>query len=130
MRAMRTVFIAALLLSAPPAAAIPLDVFDTTPRTVLVEFETSASPGVVGQTYSSQFQASYSASGNVGTLVIAAAVYESAMQALGSVGFTFQPLIAGSVSDFSLNIDLTTLEATTNPPLTALFDQLRGPADG
>ena len=105
-------------LSPAPAWAQPLDLADPTPRTIRVEFEISVDPGTVGQTYSEPFVSSYSATGNTGTVVIPGAVYESAIQTHDLDYFDTMmtwSLVGGSASDFTLDIDLTTLEATAQP---------------
>ena len=83
-----------------------------------MEFEISVDPGTVGQTYSESFDARYSATGNTGTVVIFRAVYESAIQTHDLDYFDTMmiwALISGSASDFTLDIDLTTMEATAQP---------------
>lgn len=100
------------------ARAEPLDASDPTPRAIRVEFEVSFDPGTVGQGYSMPFAATYSAAGNTGTVVVSGAEYESAILAHGLDYFgalISASLIAGSASDFTLDIDLTTLEASARP---------------
>jgi hypothetical protein len=110
----------ALVCSLCPAVARaqPLDLADPTPRTIQVEFEVSADPATVGQTYSTSFDATYSATGNTGTVVISGAEYEAAIQAFGLDYFDViltGTLVSASASDFVLDIDLTTLEGTALP---------------
>ena len=100
------------------ARAQPLDLADSTPRTIQVEFEVSNDPAIVGQTYSTSFDATYSATGNTGTVVISGAEYESAIQAFGLDYFDTiltGTVVSASASDFVLEIDLTTLEAAALP---------------
>ena len=108
--------LAATLLGSPGVArAQPLDISNTSPRAIAVEFEISADPGTVGVSYSPPFAATYSVAGNLGTVTVAAADYEAAILGhdLDYMISTFAaPLVPGSVSDFVIEIDLTTLEAT------------------
>ena len=104
----RLVLLAAALFAAHAAdAAVPLQVFDTTARSVAVEIENSSAIDVVGQSYGPAFPASYSASGGVGTLVISAATHE-AMYA-GSIPAP----VPGSFTPIVIEIDLATLHATS-----------------
>ena len=96
------------------AWAQPLNLANPTPRTIKVQFEISLAPNVIGQTYSPSYTATYSATGNTGTVVISRAVYESAIETHDLDYFGFE-LIDGSASDFTLDIDLTTREATAHP---------------
>jgi hypothetical protein len=101
-----------------PAGAEPLNLADPTPRAIQVEFEVSIPPSTVGQTFSLPFEGSYSASGNTGTVVVSAAEYESAIEDPGLDYFgalVTATLIGGSASDFVLDIDLSTGEATLQP---------------
>jgi hypothetical protein len=105
-------------LTPAPIRAEPLDVADPTPRAIQVELEVSTAPETIGKIYSPPFAATYSASGNTGTVVISAAEYESILLALGFDYFDLAvvaSLIIGSASDFTLDIDLTTLEGTAQP---------------
>ena len=105
-------------LGPAPAWAQPLNLADPTPRTIQVEFEISVDPGTVGQTYSESFVGTYSATGNTGTVVISSAVYEAAIETHDLDYFDTimtWSLINGSASDFTLEIDLTTMEATAQP---------------
>ena len=83
------------------AWAQPLNLADPTPRTIKVQFEISLAPNVIGQTYSPSYTATYSATGNTGTVVISRAVYESAIETHDLDYFGFE-LIDGSASDFTL----------------------------
>jgi hypothetical protein len=88
------------------------------PRAIQVEFEVSVDPGTVGQTYSGPFDATYSATGNTATVVIPGAVYETAIQTHDLDYFDSVmtwSLVGGSASSFSLEIDLTTRQATAQP---------------
>lgn len=105
-------------ISPAPAGAEPLNLADPTPRTIQVEFEVSFPPLSVGETYSVAFDATYSATGNTGTVVIAGAEYEWAIQTHDLDYFDVLmswSIIGGSATDFVLDIDLTTLEATAQP---------------
>ena len=98
--------------------ARPLNLADPTPRAIQVQFEISVDPGIIGQTYSESYVATYSATGNTGTVVISSAVYEAAIQTHDLDYFDTMmtwSLISGSASDFTLDIDLTTREATAQP---------------
>ena len=109
--AVATALVCSLLPSR--AQAQPLDLSDPTPRAITVEFEISLSPSFVGMTYSVPFAATYSASGNTGTVVISGAVYETAILTgdLDYYDFVISaPLVGGSATDFTLAIDLTTTE--------------------
>ena len=105
-------------LGSSPAWAQPLNLADPTPRTILVEFEISVDPGSIGQSYSESTVATYSATGNTGTVVIASVAYEAAIQTHDLDYFDTimsWSLVSGSASDFTLDIDLTTMEATAQP---------------
>ena len=54
----------------------PLDVLDPTPRNVLGQIEGASNLGVVGQSFGPPVPATYSASGNTGTLTISIATHE------------------------------------------------------
>ena len=105
----RNLILVAALVCAHASASLamtPLDVQDPTPRPVLVEWENSTDLSVVGVSYAPPVGATYSASGNVGTLVIPIASHET-MRAVGLV-----PL-PGTFSSVTIEIDLTTLEVTS-----------------
>lgn len=104
----KLILVAALVCAHASAslAAPPLDVQNPTPRTVLVEWENSTDLSAVGVSYAPPVDASYSASGNVGTLVIPIASHETIRSAIGV------PL-PGTFSSVTIEIDLTTLEATS-----------------
>ena len=84
----------------------PLDVSDPTSRSVYVQVESSSSPGTVGQTFGPVFPATWTASGNTGTLTISIATHEQ----MRSGGYTPIP---GSFTPIVIEIDRTTLEATS-----------------
>jgi len=88
-------------------AMVPLDVQDPTPRTVLVERENSTDRSVVGVSYGPPVEASYSASGNVGTLVMPIASHEM-IRTDGSLVPS-----PDTFSTLTIEIDLTTLEVTS-----------------
>ena len=105
----RKLILVAALVCAHASASLamtPLDVQDPTPRPVLVEWENSTDLSAVGVSYAPPVGASYSASGNVGTLVIPIPSHET-MRAVGLV-----PL-PGTFSAVTIEIDLTTLEVTS-----------------
>ena len=116
----------ALLLAAPAAsvAQAPLDVQDPTPRAVQVQLETSGL-GSVGQTFSTPFPASWAVNGNVGTLTISAATHEAMLDG------GFPPPVPGAFDPIVIEIDRTTLEATSqpasgafaSPPVSTAFTQ-------
>jgi hypothetical protein len=104
-----------LLLLASAAHAqggAPLDVFDPTPRNVFVQIEGSSSLGTVGQTFGPAVPATWSASGNTGTLTISAATHEQMRGGGQGVPGSFTPIV--------FQIDLTTLQATSQPASGAL----------
>jgi hypothetical protein len=106
----RKLILVAALVCAHASASLamtPLDVQDPTPRTVLVEWENSTDLSAVGVSYAPPVDASYSASGNVGTLVIPIVSHET-MRAGGGL----LPL-PGTFSAVTIEIDLTTLEVTS-----------------
>ena len=105
----RALLLVAALVCAPASASLamfPLDVQDPAPRTVLVEWENSTDLSAVGVSYAAPVEASYSASGNVGTLVIPVESHEMIHEATG------EP-VPGTFSSVTIEIDLTTLEATS-----------------
>ena len=105
-------------LGTAPVGAQPLDVADPTPRAIHVEFEVSVGPGTLGQVYSETFVATYSATGSTGTVVLSSAVYEAAIQTHQLDYFDTMmtwSLVNGSASDLEIEIDLTTMEANTQP---------------
>lgn len=107
--------LAVCLLGSAAAWSEPLNLFDPTPRTVYVQFETSTDPAAIGQTYSAPYEATYSVAGNIGTVMLSGSTYESAIETRDLDYFdalTAWTLVDGSASDFTLEIDLTTLEAT------------------
>jgi hypothetical protein len=88
-------------------ATVPLDLQDPSPRPVLVEWENSTDPSAVGVTYAPPVGASYSASGNVGTLVIPIESHETIRTVVGGEA---EP---GTFSSVTIEIDLTTFEVTS-----------------
>lgn len=89
----------------PSARAQPLDPYDATPRAIQVEQEISSDPGVVGQSYGPPLPASYSASDNVGTVVIPIESHEQMRSGLQPLPGTFTPIV--------IKIDLTDLSAAS-----------------
>lgn len=105
----RKLILLAALVCAHASASLamtPLDVQDPTPRPVLVEWENSTDLSAVGVSYAPPVDASYSASGNVGTLVIPIVSHET-MRAVGLIPFP------GTFSSVTIEIDLMTLEVTS-----------------
>ena len=99
-------FLVICLDAASARAEMPLDVLDPTPRSVFVEQEASVDPGIVGASFGPPLAASYSVAGNTGTLVIPIASHE-AMRA------GFLTPIPGTFTPITIEIDLTSLEATS-----------------
>lgn len=118
-------FVVALFVAGVADAAVPLQILDASARQVVVETESSSAIDTVGQTFGAGFPASYSASGNVGTLVISAATH-AAMWA----GW-FPAPAPGSFAPIVIEIDLTTRHAVSQVtsgsfsswPLTESFTQ-------
>jgi hypothetical protein len=105
----KMILVAALVCGHASAslAMPPLDLQDLTPRPVLVEWENSTDLSAVGVSYAPPVGASYSASGNVGTLVIPIASHET----MRSTEFLLPS--PGTFSSVTIEIDLTTLEVTS-----------------
>ena len=101
--------IGCLPVTAHAQGGAPLDVSDPTLRDVFVQVEISSSRNVVGQTFGPAFPATWSASGNTGTLTISTATHEQMRTENGftPVPDTFTPIV--------VEIDVTTLEATSQP---------------
>jgi hypothetical protein len=92
--------------AADAQGSAPLDVSDPTPRSVLVQVENSSNLATVGQSFGPAFPATWSASGNTGTLTISAATHEQMRSGgLDPVPGTFTPIV--------ITIDLVTLGATS-----------------
>jgi hypothetical protein len=106
---------AALLVAAAPGteAAVPLRIEDVTPRTVLVEVESSSDLAAVGQSFGPPFAATYSAAGGVGTLTISAETH-----AATRTGF-YDP-VPGTFTPIAIEIDLATRHATSSSASGAL----------
>lgn len=103
----RWISVALLLASAARAqGGAPLDVSDPTPRNVFVQVETSSNRATVGQTFGPAVPATYSASGNTGTLTISVETHEQ----LRAGSFTPVP---GTFTPIVFQIDPTTLQATS-----------------
>lgn len=100
----------ALLVSSSAHAqgGAPLDISDATPRNVFVQVETSSNLGTVGQTFGPAYPATWSASGNTGTVTISAATHEQ----MRTAGTSFVPVPA-SFTPIVVAMDLTTREATS-----------------
>lgn len=91
-------------------AQTPLDVFDPTPRTILVRMEQTPDPAILGITYSDAVEAAYSVSGNIGTIEIAPEAY---FQMRLDEYMQYAPGAWGTGSSLIIEIDLMTLEATS-----------------
>jgi hypothetical protein len=99
--------------AASAAAEQPLDVLDPTLRGVFVEVEISSDLSIVGESFGPPHLATYSASGNVGTLVIPVTSHEEMREGfLTPIPGTFTPIV--------IEIDLTTLTATSQTASGAL----------
>lgn len=113
------------ILATDAGAAPPLQITNATPRSILVQVESSGAPDAVAQNFGAIFPATYSATGNVGTVVISAATHADMY-----LGFIPAP-VPGSFQPYVIEIDLTTLHATSQPtsggfqsgPLTMGFSQ-------
>lgn len=115
MRARTSLRIGMLPLAlAAAAAAEPLDVNDPMPRDVLVQLESSSDPAAVGQSFGPALPATYSASGGVGAFVIPVETHE-AMRA-------FLPPVPGSFTPITIQIDLATHAASSQPAGGAMAD--------
>lgn len=81
----------------------PLDLSDPSPRTVVLQFEESLDPAVVGTAFGEgQLWASYLASGDLRVITLAAGEFAAHLAASTSYGFD-----AATVSDYVLVIDAT-----------------------
>ena len=99
--------------AASAAAEQPLNVLDPTLRGVFVEVEISSDLSIVGESFGPTYQATYSASGNVGTLVIPVTSHEEMREGfLTPIPGTFTPIV--------IEIDLTTFAATSQTASGAL----------
>jgi len=96
---------AAAAQTVPP----PLDLLDPAPRDVLVHVESSADPAAVSQSFGPGLPATYSANGNVGTLVIPVESHEQMFD--GSA----LPVIPNTFTEIVIEFDLTTFEAVSQP---------------
>jgi hypothetical protein len=85
----------------------PLDVTDPTPRSVFVQVENSSNLATVGQSFGPAFPATWSASGNTGTLTISAATHAQMRAENG-----WEPL-PGYFTPIVLQLDRTTLQASS-----------------
>jgi hypothetical protein len=94
------------------AQEIPLQVADPTPRPVLVRFETSSDPAQVGQSFGPAWPATWSVSAGVGRVEVSAETHAQARAAGEGLGYAPVP---GSFSPIVVEIDLATLEATSEP---------------
>ncbi|MEW6272380.1 MAG: hypothetical protein AB1689_24110 [Thermodesulfobacteriota bacterium] len=91
--------LAAVLLTAARADAVPLDPSDTRPRVIRVEIESSPDPATVGASYGTPLLATYSVAGGFGTVTIPDESYEAWAAAPGL-----------DISDVVFRIDLATRE--------------------
>ncbi len=103
-----------------PAAAAPLDLTDTSSRSVQIEVENSSGLAVVGAGFGPPFPATYSVTGGVGTVLVSPATHE-----LMHAGFP-QP-VPGSFTSLIIEVDLATLHATSQ---TASGAFASGPVTG
>ena len=102
--------IAACLVAAPAGAqVIPLDVEDLAPRAILVQFEESLDYSIVGESFGPSWPGSWSVSGNVGRIDITAETHEQIRDSF------FLPSVPGTFLPIVIEIDLTTLDATSQP---------------
>jgi len=105
-------------------AAEPLDLSNLTARAVRVHFERSFSdPGAVGQTFDAGWPAAWSVQGNVGRIEMSISVHEMSRESLQGLGLTAIP---GTFSLYVVEIDLTTLEATSLAASGALSNGTQG----
>jgi hypothetical protein len=125
----RSELVAALTLAsaaAPAASAveIPLQVGDPTPRAVWVRFENSLALSAVGQSFGPAWPGTWAVSGGVGRIELSAEVHGQARSDQAGLG-----MLPGTFEPFAVEIDLATLEATSqatsgalaNPPLAMSF---------
>jgi hypothetical protein len=112
-------WIAVSVSAAASAAAqeIPLQIVDATPRAILVRFEQSIDPASVGQTFGPAWPAAWSVSAGVGRVELSAETHGLARSAGEGLGFAPVP---GSFAPIAIEIDLATLEATSEPTGGAL----------
>lgn len=124
---MRVALLACALCFLPPLsaeAAEPLDLSDLTARAVRVHFERSFSdPGAVGQTFDAGWPATWSVQGNVGRVEMSIPIHEMARESLQGLSLMAIP---GTFSRFVVEIDLTTLEATSLVASGALSNGTQG----
>jgi hypothetical protein len=99
------------------AQEIPLQVLDPTPRGVLVRFEESIDPGAVGQVFGAAWPAEWSVTSGIGRIELSAETHGLARAAGEGLGFAPVP---GSFAPIAIEIDLATLEATSEPTGGAL----------
>jgi len=102
-----TLFVAAL---ASLAGAAPLNIGDPAPRSVRLHFETSSDPATIGESFDSGWLATWSVVGNVGRVELSVETHEQARETQEGLNMAAVP---GSFAAFVVEIDLTTLEATT-----------------
>jgi len=103
-----------ILASGASAAAqeTPLQILDPTSRGVLVRFEESIDPAAVGQVFGEAWPAQWSVVGGVGRVELSAELHGLARAALEGLGLAPVP---GSFAPLVVEIDLATLEATSEP---------------
>jgi hypothetical protein len=94
------------------AQKIPLEVGDPTPRAILVRFEQSIDPATVATSFGPAWSASWSVSAGVGRVELSAETHGLARAAGEGLGLAPVP---GSFSPIVIEIDLATLEATSEP---------------
>lgn len=124
---MRVALLACALGMLPPiaaGAAEPLDVGDPTTRTVRVHFERSfGDPAAVAQVFGEGFPALWSVHGNVGRIAMSIPTHEAGRESLQGLGLTAIPT---TFAPFVVEIDLTTLEATSLATTGALSNGTQG----
>lgn len=112
----------ALACAAAPGASaqeIPLRVFDAAPRPIWFHYENSIDLASVGQSFGPAWPASYSVSGGVGRVEVSAETHAAARAALQGPGFS---PVSGTFAPFAIEIDLATLEATSEPTTGVVED--------
>lgn len=112
--------LAALGAHGAVAQELPLQVLDPTPRTVLVRFEQSTDPAVVGQSFGAAWPAAWSVTAGVGRIEMSAETHGEARAAGEGLGYEPYP---GSFSPLVVEIDQATLEATSEPTAGGLVNE-------
>ncbi len=93
-----------LCIAGPALADVPVNVFNQTPRTIMVQVDEDFSDyGLVGSSFGTKLAASWTSNGAVGVVTIPGA----AMEALIATVFSPVEAVAGSFTDYQVQIDLT-----------------------